>query len=206
MKLAAFYDTETTGLPLWGDPSDHPKQPHIVQLGALLVDLDTRSTVATIDVIVRPQGWDIPPDVTAIHGITTEHAREVGIPEKLALRMLLALTEGRVRIAHNESFDARIVRIGLKRYFDEQTVKAWADGQSECTADLATPILELPPTEKMVRAGFKKPKRANLREAYRHFFRHDFAGAHSALADAQACRDVYLAIREHSARGVEAAA
>lgn len=28
MKLALFYDTETTGLPLFSEPSEHPGQPH----------------------------------------------------------------------------------------------------------------------------------------------------------------------------------
>ncbi|MEA3044540.1 MAG: polymerase subunit epsilon [Sphingomonadales bacterium] len=26
------YDTETTGLPAWHDPSDAPHQPHVIQL------------------------------------------------------------------------------------------------------------------------------------------------------------------------------
>ena len=42
MNIALFYDTETTGLPLYDQPSDDPRQPHIVQVGAILVDLDTR--------------------------------------------------------------------------------------------------------------------------------------------------------------------
>ena len=53
MNLALAYDTETTGLPLFKEPSEDPRQPHIVQLGALLVDLDTRKTIASMDVIVR---------------------------------------------------------------------------------------------------------------------------------------------------------
>jgi hypothetical protein len=35
MKPLMPYDTETTGLPLFEQPSDHPDQPHIVQLAAL---------------------------------------------------------------------------------------------------------------------------------------------------------------------------
>lgn len=46
MKTALFYDTETTGLPL----SEHPDQPHIVQLAAILVDLDTRREIASMAV------------------------------------------------------------------------------------------------------------------------------------------------------------
>lgn len=41
MNAALFYDNETNGLPLFKEPSNHPGQPHIVQLAAVLVDLDT---------------------------------------------------------------------------------------------------------------------------------------------------------------------
>ncbi|MEJ5127665.1 hypothetical protein WH367_16610 [Comamonas sp. MYb21] len=56
MNLILAYDSETQGLPKWDLSSDHPDQPHIVQLGALLVDLDTRATIASMDVIIRPDG------------------------------------------------------------------------------------------------------------------------------------------------------
>jgi DNA polymerase-3 subunit epsilon len=59
MNIAIFYDTETTGLPLFKEPSEHPDQPHIVQLAGCLVDLDTRKTIASMDVIVKPDGWTI---------------------------------------------------------------------------------------------------------------------------------------------------
>lgn len=120
MTPLLFYDTETTCLPLFNEPSEHPDQPHIVQLAAILVDPETRKTISSIDVIVRPNGWIIPKDVVAIHGITTEHAMDVGVGEKTALSMLLEMWRGpgRMRIGHNETFDARIIRIGLKRLFD----------------------------------------------------------------------------------------
>jgi len=37
MRLAVFFDSETTGLPLFNEPSEDPRQPHIVQLAACLV-------------------------------------------------------------------------------------------------------------------------------------------------------------------------
>ena len=44
MKKILFYDTETTGLPLWSQPSEHPDQPRVVQLAALLCDEEPEKT------------------------------------------------------------------------------------------------------------------------------------------------------------------
>jgi DNA polymerase-3 subunit epsilon len=205
---ALFYDTETTGLPLWNEPSEDPRQPHILQLAALLVDLDTRKVHGSIDLTVAPAGWEIPPEVTAIHGITNEHAAAVGVGEVLAINVFLDLWQrADIRIGHNETFDARIVRIGLHRF--EQFLmwrERWKAGKAQCTQQLATPILKLPPTEKMRNAGFNKHKSANLREAYKHFYGSDLVGAHSAMADAQACQYVWFAIKQPRAAIPAAAA
>lgn len=208
MNLALFYDTETQGLPLFTEPSDHPAQPHIVQLAACLVDLPSRRTFASMDVIVRPDGWTIPDQVAAIHGITTEHALDVGIPEAQAVDMFMSLWRGRTRIAHNESFDARILRIALKRYVDPRDPGLviapsddWKASHAECTQILATPILKLPPTAKMRAAGRNHFKSANLGEAYRHFTGRELQNAHSAMADVQGCMEVYFAIKGALAQG-----
>lgn len=198
MNTALFYDTETSGLPLFKEPSEDPRQPHIVQLGALLVDLDTDKTLASMDVIVRPNGWTIPTDVAAIHGITTEMAMDLGIPEGTAVEMLLEMwrpSAPRLRIGHNESFDARIMRIALMRHCDADMADQWKAGQADCTAVLTTKLCALPPTEAMRRTGrthFKTPK---LTEAYRHLFGRELQNAHSAMADAQACREVYQHVK-----------
>lgn len=63
MPTVLFYDTETSGLPDWHAPSEAPQQPHIVQIAAGLVDVDTRAMVAGLDLIVAPDGWTIPDDV-----------------------------------------------------------------------------------------------------------------------------------------------
>lgn len=200
-NLILAYDTETQGLPLFEKPSDDPRQPHIVQLGAILYDLDARAELAVLDVIVRPTDWTIPDEVAAIHGITTERAMAEGIPEAEALAQLLELWRDpiepafpRERLAHNETFDARILRIGLKRFFGDAAADEWKAGKAQCTARLSTPILKLPPTPKMVAARRNHPKTPNLTEAHQHFFGEGFDGAHSALADCRACLRVYLAI------------
>lgn len=194
--VALFYDTETTGLPLFHEPSEDPRQPHLVQLAACLVDTDTRETIASMDVMVQPRGWQIPDDVAKIHGITTERATDMGIPESVAVMMFMELYRFRPRIAHNEAFDARILRIALLRHaIDAALPDLWKAGAAECTQALSTPILKLPPTPKMLAAGRNHHKSANLGEAYRHFMGRDLAGAHNAMVDVQACMAVYFAIK-----------
>lgn len=186
MNTALFYDTETTGLPMYKDPSDHPDQPHIVQLAACVVDLDTRKIINSMDVTIFPDGWVIPAEVTAIHGITTDHALEVGVPEGVALAMFMSMWDGRLRIGHNESFDARILRIAQHRHGATDDVLAkWKEGQAECTCWMARPHTQLP-----------KNKLPKLTEAYQHFMGKPMANAHTAMADVQACIDVYFAIRD----------
>jgi DNA polymerase III subunit epsilon len=203
MHTGLFYDTETTGLPLFSEPSEDPRQPHIVQIGACLIDMDTRETISEIDLIVRPDGWTIPDDVAAIHGITTERALAVGVAETMAVGLFMELWDTcDFRVGHNESFDARIMRIALMRHGTrpQEEADAWKAGKAQCTQLLATPILKLPPTEKMRAAGRFHHKSANLREAYQHFMGKPLVGAHSAMADARACAEVYFAIRGTAAQ------
>lgn len=195
MNLLLAYDTETTGLPDFRAPSSSEHQPHIVQLAAILVDMDTRTTVQSMDVIIQPDGWTIPEEVSRVHGITTEHAQSVGVPEAMALDMFMSLWSGRPRVAHNESFDARILRIALKRFRDDEAADAWKEGKAECTARMSTPLCALPPTEKMLAAGRRHYKTPNLTEAYRHFTGRELENAHSAMADVRACLAVYFSIK-----------
>lgn len=197
MKSLVF-DTETTGLPLFGEPSEDPRQPHIVQLAAMLVDTDTRKVLASLDLIIRPDGWVIPEDVAKIHGITTERAMDEGVSERLAVEMFMELwSRADFRIAHNESFDARILRIALHRFpMAAYPPDFWSGGRCDCTARMATPIMNLPPTERMLAVGRAHPKTPNLQEAFTFFTGANLIDAHSAMADAQACWRVWCAIKD----------
>lgn len=194
MTPVLFYDTETTGLPDWKVPSDSEHQPHLVQLAAILADADTQREIASLDLIIKPAGWEIPDEVAEIHGITTEHAKAVGVDESLAVSLFLELWNGAHRVAHNRTFDQRIIRIATKRYCDEATIERWADKDShDCTMLLAKPIMQLLPKG---RYGFKSPK---LEEAYTHFTGKPLENAHSAMADTRACMAVYWALQQQAA-------
>lgn len=200
---ALVYDSETTGLPLFNDPSEDPRQPHLVQLAGKLVDLETRKVHGSFDVIIEPKDWQIPDDVAQIHGITQAHAAAVGIDEPLAVRLLLNFWDcADVRIAHNETFDARIIRIALKRYAEKlpaYDADEWKAGQAQCTARMSTPICNLPPTEKMLAARRTHPKTPNLGEAFEFFTGRKLEGAHSAGVDVDACIAIYFAMKDREA-------
>lgn len=194
-ELILFYDTETTGFPDWHQPSDAEHQPHIVQLAACLVERETRKIVSSMDVVVSADGWEIPEEVSKIHGITTERAKAVGVSEESALILFLELWDDisldRERVAHNEGFDARIIRIATKRYLGEKAADEWKAGPAKCTARMSTSLVGLPPTEKMLAAGRNTPKTPNLGEAYEYFTRKNIENAHTAMADVRACMEIY---------------
>ena len=188
MNTILGFDTETTGLPVYSEPSGGENQPHLVQLAAILINADTREEVASMDVIIKPDGWVIPDDVAKIHGITTEYANQVGIPEKMALEMFLELQSGATRISYNKSFDQRIIRIATKRFSNDDVIESWADKENfHCAMIAARPVVKCPAKTK---GKFKNPK---LQEAYEHFFGESFEDSHSAMADTRACMKVHWA-------------
>lgn len=194
-----FYDTETQSLPFWKEPSDHPDQPHIVQLAALLVDEKTREITDQMDVIIKPDGWVIPDEVAAIHGITTERAMDEGIPEREAFDQFIELWKRcEFRVGYNESFDARILRIATFRYSVGDIIDAWKEAPAKCAMKMAKPVCKIPASSKARRFGqYKNP---TLAEAYKHFTGMDLVDAHSAMADTMACVDVYFAALKHGAQ------
>ncbi|NRA62259.1 MAG: 3'-5' exonuclease [Psychrobium sp.] len=188
MKTILFFDTETTGLPVWKEPSGGDNQPHLVQLAAILANAETREEIASMDVIIKPDGWEIPKVTSDIHGITNEYANSVGITEKLALDVFLDLQKGADRVSYNRTFDQRIIRIAAKRYSNEIMVAEWANKDNyHCAMLAAKPIVKCPAKTP---GKIKTPK---LQDAYKYFFADEFDGAHSALADTRACMKVYWA-------------
>lgn len=178
------FDTETTGLPIWSVPSESEEQPHIVQLGAILFDEETKEIKQEFDVIVKPDGWIIPDEVAEIHGITTERAMDEGIAEKEALEQFLDVYgKAKLRIAHNTTFDNRIIRIALKRYLpDLISDEEWKNKDAYyCTLINARKIM-----------GGKTGH--TLSECYLHFTGKELENAHTAMADARACMEIYLAM------------
>lgn len=181
-RVFPIFDTETTGLPIWKEPSEGANQPHLVQLALGMFD-ENADMQQSLDVIIKPDGWEIHPDMTAIHGITTEMAHDLGIREKTAVEMLLDLTSGnREHIAFNRTFDDRIIRIALMRYFGEDVANEYKERPGDCAMIMAQKVM-----------GGKRP---TLEVAYEHFTGKPLVGAHNAWFDMVACKEVFFAARK----------
>lgn len=208
MKILCF-DTETTGLPDFKQPSEGPQQPHLVELAASLFDTATGEMIEGFSTLIKPDGWVSDPEALAAHCITHEMAMAEGIPEADALAKFLGLhARADMRVAHNEAFDQRILRIAIKRYGhgraawellsqDEKDAiaDAFKSSPAYCTCNATKPICQLPATDRMKKTGFGRGFKApKLSEAYKHFFGVELEGAHRAHVDVAACAKLYFAL------------
>lgn len=207
------YDTETTGLWKNGLSVDHPLQPKICSLSALLISETSESTfevVEMLDVIVKPEGWVIPPpllpkgvsldeakerklsiNAADVHGITQEIADEKGIPLFDAMKAFNDLaTRSSARLAHNEAYDHNVILHALK------LLKRKMDPAERriCTMMMAKDYCRLPPN--FPGGDWKWPK---LSEAYSHVFGRELQNAHSSIDDITQSVELYQELKR---RGV----
>lgn len=188
MARLLFFDTETSGLPPRGASFEHPQLPRMVQLAAVLFDHDGTER-ACVSLVVRPD-VAISEGASNIHGITHAVAADFGVTEKSAASLFLRLVGAAdMLVAHNTPFDLLIVRGAVHR-----AQLAWLEKPSRCTMTASTAVINLPPTDRMLAAGYNKPKPPKLEEAYEHLCGRKMVGAHNALIDVRACIDVHAAL------------
>ena len=118
-----FYDFESTDKIEFGLPSDDPVHPHIIQCAGKLINLDTRDCVASFSVYALQGDWPMSPGALETHGITRDKANALGfLEEEVAMWLYDLWLRSVVRIAHNEKFDARMMRIASSALTSEETV------------------------------------------------------------------------------------
>lgn len=183
------YDTETTGLPLWHDPSDDPRQPHVVQIAMVLQDMDGKELDRFSSIVKPGPGAVMSPEAFDAHGISLERARDEGAdPVEVVDRFLDWSGKAQLMVGHNESFDRRIMRIAAARH---KGFKWEPTCPNFCTLYRSKYVINLPPTLPMIRAGISGPKSPNLGECIQHFFNETLDGAHDAMVDIEASMRVF---------------
>ena len=198
----AIIDTETTGLPDWQAPSELPSQARIMELAALLYD-DGRLLEAH-SWLIEPENdpalaWpELQAEAFATHGITVKECALNGWRWDHVWPVVIRMISTSDRwVAFGAEFDARMIRIELKRR-DDPDMTAWFKEQPhDCAMKMVTKLIRLPPTAAMHAAGRHHPKTASLGEALEHFVGRKFEQQHRALIDALATALVYAAVRSH---------
>lgn len=197
MKIMVF-DTETSGLPLWGEPSEDKRQPHIVQYTAVLTDADTQQELDFENLLVKPDGWAIDPDAMKAHGIAMETLLAEGMPEHYVVDCFTAMAkQADLVVGYNVAFDLRMMRIAMLRFgYTKQGVDDFARThvKKHCCQVQATPLARIPPTDKMMAAGRKTWKTPNLGEAVKAILGEEMDDAHDARADVLWTQRLYFAM------------
>ena len=184
MEKFLVVDTETNGLFDFSKPADAEGQPRLAHL--TMIALYGRAQWSKVNVYIRPDGWQMTPETTAINGLTDDRLDEFGIPVREALEMYCHyIDRGHVVVAYNADFDLKVLRGELRRAGMDDRYGTTA---SICTMRACTDICKIP---KANGRGHKFPK---LVEAMAHF-KLEHKGVHTALGDAQACLDLFLKLR-----------
>lgn len=171
--LVLVFDTETTGIPLFHQPSDDPAQPEICELSAELCRPDG-TVVETLDTILRIS-QPMPADVLAIHGITDEMCAAGADPKDVLPRFFDMVERASVVIAFSKNFDLRMVRMAAARHLGFK----W-----ECPKPTDDPM--------WIVAKEMKVKKPTLAAAAQMVLGEEHPEAHRALPDAQVTRRIYF--------------
>lgn len=174
MTIALITDTETSGLPERGIPSDDPSQPHLVQLACKMVDLTTRTTIQSLNFLVYPMDWEFDQEAIDVHGITEEVARRYGRQEEDVSSIYYEMAkDSQMFVAHNVNFDWQLIRTAIMRHHGRDVADDIKHMEKVCT------MLKFQKAH-----GGKWPK---LEAAYEHYTGEKLDGAHDAMVDVNAC-------------------
>lgn len=176
-------DTETTGV----TPRDR-----IVSICYAFYDSRGEKT-SSMYTLIRPDGFTIPPEATAIHGITAEEALRKGHNLVSTLESLSAEIGKRrpeVLVGHNVSFDHAMI---LREYVRIQRPEPISRLRTFCTMKGTADICRIP-------GRFGQYKWPTLDELHRHVFGSPFKGAHNAQADVEACARCFFELKRQGLR------
>lgn len=202
MRLAVFWDTETTGLVDFSKRADDPAQPHLLQLAWMLVDLDGRRVLRAESRLVRG-ATEISTEAAAVNGLTVDLLRVHGEPLPAVLTSFLWAIGGvDLGVAHNVGFDRRIVESAAHRAGESKLVDVLRRFKDEkrlrCTQAENASIVKS-------RRENGAAKFASLDETHEFYFGRPFredGQPHDALQDVQACVRIFLEMERRAAAAV----
>lgn len=168
--------------------TDVANWPRLVQLAWILYGEDGRE-LSQGSYIIKPDGFVIPKEVAAIHGISTERALLEG---ESILTVLNAFQSEMQRsgclVAHNMSFDEMVIGAEFLRSNLPNPV---IEKKRICTKEATTNFCAIPSPN-----GYGDYKWPKLAELHTKLFGCDFEGAHNAIADVAATAKCYWQLKK----------
>lgn len=176
-----FLDTETTGT--------DTRSARIVEFAWVVCDTSGKILVEETR-LIQPEGFEIPAEATAIHGISTLEAKEEGEPLRDVLEHFLrdSIPAGLV-VGHNIAYDVDLIiaecsRVGIDCSRLRDIVRF-------CTMLRLIDFCAIP--SPYSRHRFKFPK---LSEVYSAVCGKQMIDCHDALVDTGACMEVFFSALE----------
>ena len=174
------FDCETTGVPEKGMKWDEDflRFPRPVTMAWAFGDTERHE-------IIRPQGWDIPTETVAIHGITTEQADKEGKPfVEVVTEFLNDAEKCPLICAHNVYFDTSIIKAAIMALCPELADKAESALFKGKRIDTMRKTIKFVGARKENGSG----KFPTLEELFAKLFDGATFPAHNALEDVRALR------------------
>lgn len=191
MGYVVFVDTETTGLPPRSTVTSHNfqlwKNCRLVQLAwEIRYEPSNGELALKRNLLVTPVDFEIPDAAVAIHGITTEHAKNNGQSLQSVLEQLFAdIASYNVTkiVAHNISFDVNVLLAELYTIAREDLVTILLGMTKFCTMRNGTQPGERWPKLQVLYERLCGPLSDELRNSL-----------HDASVDVHLCSKIYFAM------------
>lgn len=196
--MIIVWDTETTGFPLWGSPSEHPDQPHICSIAWIpCTDNAEPMTQEPIYRLIKPEPYYsvMPAEAFGVHGLTIERLQDEGVElAEVMDEFMTGVGECAYDVAFNRAFDARMIRIAQHRLLHPGDLLDWWQARpGKCAMRPMVKVVGLPATESMkqYKGLAKRNKTPTLTEVHQHLFGVPHENAHGAAGDAEAARRIW---------------
>ena len=190
-NIVVIFDTETNGLPSNWKQSGTAQPNNWPDLVSICWKkyIDGR-LLWTENYIIRPDGWTITGESTAIHGISHEHAENVGRPLAEVLeKFKIDITSCTRLVAHNLNFDSNVMQAAYKWRLNEDPTDWWPLNAHFCTMLKSMDELKIPSPY-----GYSSYKWPKLDELYAATFNEEAPpNAHSADRDVDVLQKIYWA-------------
>jgi len=171
-----FFDTETTGL-LKPDENELINQPHMIEFYGVRLDYGAKSGdftfVSEFETYIKPP-VPIPPIITKITGIDDAKVADAPTFSQMYNQFCEFFLGETTLVAHNASFDVRILYNELAR-MEREIQFPWPTNH-HCTVELSMPI---------------EHKRLKLKRLHEMAVGHEHSSQHSARGDVEALVTCY---------------